>query len=125
MEEFVVVLVTTDGQDQADAVARAVLEPHLAACVNMVAGVRSQYWWQGQLEQTVENLLLIKTRRSLLDKVTAAVKAVHSYSVPEVLALSVAGGNPDYLKWLEQETREGHGHVERKVHHSTSGNPMP
>lgn len=92
--------------DRAEAIARAVLEARLAACVNVIPQVRSLYLWKGAIESETEATLLIKTRASLLARLTEAIKASHPYDVPEVIALSVAPeeGNADYLAWLLAET---------------------
>ena len=91
--------------DRAEAIARAVLEPRLAACVNIVPGVVSLYWWEGAIQRDLESTLLIKTTADLVPALTAALLAAHPYAVPEVLALpTVAGeGNPAYRAWLAAE----------------------
>lgn len=91
---------------KAEAVARAVLERRLAACVNILPGVVSLYWWKGNLEKDGESLLLMKTRHALLAALTRAVQGVHPYSVPEVIALGIApdAGNPAYHAWVRAET---------------------
>jgi periplasmic divalent cation tolerance protein len=93
----------TTPPDQAEAVARALLEKRLAACVNIVANVRSLYWWQGKLEDDAESLLVIKTSADKVDALIAAVNEVHPYDTPELLALPVDEGNPAYLDWLRGE----------------------
>jgi periplasmic divalent cation tolerance protein len=100
-------LITASDEAEGNKVAGALLEARLAACVNMVPGVSSRYWWQGALESAQEALLIVKTRRSLLEQVVATVKASHSYTVPEIIALPILGGNPDYLAWLRTETGGG------------------
>jgi periplasmic divalent cation tolerance protein len=95
--------------DRAEAIARAVLEPRLAACVNVIPGVTSLYWWQSAIARDVESTLLIKTRADLVAAVTEAVRAVHPYDVPEVIALPVAPGlgNDAYRAWVVGETKGG------------------
>ena len=83
----------------------AVLKARLAACVNVVPGVRSAYWWKGKREAARESLLIVKTRRSLLPRLEKAVKAVHPYDVPEIIALPIVRGNASYLAWLAAETK--------------------
>lgn len=101
---FRLVLVTAPPM-KADALAQGLVEARLAACVNVVPGLLSHYRWEGKLHRDKESLLLIKTRASLLKKVEAWVKKNHPYTVPEVLALPVAGGSKDYLAWLTENTR--------------------
>lgn len=102
----VVILVTTESKESADEIARVLLEGRKAACVNILPEVQSHFWWQGGLDHAREALLVIKTRASLLDEVVAAVRAVHPYDVPEVIALPIVGGNPEYLRWLDAETAD-------------------
>ncbi len=101
MSEFLVVLVTTGGQQEADRIASALVEEGLAACVNIVPGVRSIYRWQGSVESGAEHLLVIKTARRLLASVVERVRDLHSYTVPEVVALPIEGGSAAYLDWLD------------------------
>jgi periplasmic divalent cation tolerance protein len=100
-----VVLVTAGSADEAAQIGRALVEERLAACVNVVPGVQSVYRWQGQVERAPEWLMLIKTTRARLPALIRRVEALHSYTVPEVLALPVAGGSPEYLDWLAEQVR--------------------
>ena len=100
---YLVVLVTTSSSEEANRTARELLEQRKAACVNIVPGINSHYWWQGKVESAQENLLIIKTKAAQLDAVVALVKQVHGYSVPEVIALPIVGGNRDYLEWVGRE----------------------
>ncbi len=100
----VVVLVTASSEEESEAIAAALLEQKKAACVSIVPGVVSRFWWQGKLDSARESLLVIKTRAALVPEVTSTVKKLHSYTVPEVLALPVVAGNPDYLDWVDRET---------------------
>lgn len=102
--DHVVLLVTASGPAEGEAIAEALVGERLAACVNRLDGVRSVYRWQGAVERAGESLLIVKTRRDLVEAVTARVRALHSYTVPEVIALPVVAGNPDYLAWLTAES---------------------
>jgi periplasmic divalent cation tolerance protein len=98
-----VVLVTCSSAAEARRIARAVVEARLAACVNVLPGaVTSVYRWKGKVESARERLILIKTSRKRLAKLRAAVERLHSYDVPEFIALSVVAGSPKYLAWLEE-----------------------
>ena len=99
-----VLLVTAPDRASARRLALELVGERLAACANVVPGLRSIYRWKGEVRDDAEVLLLIKTRRALLPQLVARVKALHSYSIPEVLALSVAAGNAPYLAWLRKET---------------------
>jgi len=100
----IVVLVTCT-EAEGPGIANALLTRRKAACVNILPGVRSFFWWQDNIDSDNESLLIIKTSASLLDEVVALVKEVHSYDVPEVIALPIVGGNQDYLEWLSQEVK--------------------
>lgn len=104
--EPLVVLVTASSSEEAARLARALVDEKLAACVNIVPGLRSIYRWQGQLEDTEEVLLIVKTGRHVLSALTERVRALHSYTVPEVIALPIVGGAASYLEWLAGEVRE-------------------
>jgi len=103
MEEpaYIVVLITVPGSQEAQQLSSLLLEQKKAACVNIISGVNSRFWWQGQLDSTEENLLIVKTKASLLTELINLVKGAHSYEVPEIIALPVIGGNHDYLEWIE------------------------
>jgi periplasmic divalent cation tolerance protein len=104
--EIVVVMITTGSEAEAERLGEALLGERLAACVNRIAGVKSRYWWQGAIEGADEWLLVAKTRRSLFPRLLAAVRAQHSYEVFEAIALPVVEGNPDYLRWVVESTRQ-------------------
>eukprot|EP00250_Pteridium_aquilinum_P011878 c20364_g1_i2 orf=325-765(-) len=101
----IVVYVTVPNKDAGKDLANSIVSARLAACVNQVPGVESTYWWEGKVETDSEVLLIIKTKESLLQALTQHVKENHKYEVPEVIALPIIGGNPAYLKWLEDSTK--------------------
>ena len=107
MTEFVVVLVTAPDEAVAAEIARALVEERLAACVNILSGMRSIYRWQGNVEDEREALMLIKTHRERFAELQSRVKALHPYSVPEVIALPIVAGSPDYLAWLAEGAKGG------------------
>lgn len=96
---FCVVLITAPAAE-ADALARHLVQEKLAACVNRVPGVHSVYWWEGRVEEASEELLIAKTDKLKVKALVKAVKAKHSYKVPEVVALRIKEGNRDYLRWI-------------------------
>lgn len=96
---------TCKDRRQANRIARALVREKLAACVNVVPGIASIYRWEGKVEEGREVLLLIKSRSSLSKRLAARVKELHSYSVPEVVTIPIASGNPDYLRWVRESTR--------------------
>jgi periplasmic divalent cation tolerance protein len=101
----IVVFVTVGSTKEAARIGRTVVEERLAACANLVSAVASTYWWQGNIEQADEVLLILKTRQELLQAVTARVRSLHSYTVPEVIALPIVAGNPAYLAWIDDSVR--------------------
>ncbi len=103
--EFIVVYVTARDLAEGRKIVQHLLTQKLAACVNIVSGVESHYRWEGKLEQSSEVLLVIKARKAHFGKLAKAVKDVHSYSVPEIIALPIADGERKYLAWLRQETQ--------------------
>ncbi|RKT55965.1 divalent-cation tolerance protein CutA [Saccharothrix australiensis] len=104
-DNHVVVITTTDSEEAAGELARAVVEARLAACVQVGAPVRSVYRWDGEVRDDREWQLWIKTAYDRAAELTDFLTARHSYDTPEVLVLPVLGGNPDYLAWLTEETR--------------------
>jgi periplasmic divalent cation tolerance protein len=103
MREFIVVYVTAGSPAEADRLARALVEERLAACVNQIGPIQSVYRWEGKLEQSEEQLLIIKTQKELFASLEKRVRELHSYSVPEIVALPIVDGNQDYLRWLGEQ----------------------
>ncbi|AFW96114.1 divalent ion tolerance protein CutA1 [Anabaena sp. 90] len=103
--EFIFVYVTFKDCAEALNVGKAVVEARLAACANIIDGMDSIYWWQGELQVEKEAILIVKSRRDLFAKLTDKVKSLHSYEVPCVVALPIEAGNEDYLNWLMTETK--------------------
>jgi periplasmic divalent cation tolerance protein len=102
----IVVLITAGDGEEAGRIARHLLDERLAACVNMVAGLDSHFWWRGKLDEAKETLLIVKTRGGLLPEIIEAVKEVHSYELPEIIALPIVGGSPEYLEWIDGEVKQ-------------------
>jgi periplasmic divalent cation tolerance protein len=102
--QYVILYTTYPSLAEAERIGKAVLEKRLAACVNILPGMISHYWWQGAIERGEEVVMIIKTRASLAEAVRAQVKAMHSYTTPAILVLPIAGGEPAYLEWLMKET---------------------
>ena len=97
--------VTTANAEQAKAIGEALVQERLVACANILSPIASIYWWQGQVQHDAEAVLIAKTRADLVEHVIARVKALHSYTVPCVVSLAIDDGNPDFLAWIEAETR--------------------
>jgi len=99
-----VVYVTASSKDEAMRIGRALVAERLAACANVLDGMNAIYHWQGKVEEGREAVLILKTELSLVDALTARVKALHSYTLPCVVAWPIAAGNPDFLSWIGAET---------------------
>jgi len=98
-----IVLVNASGPEEARQIGRALVESRLAAAVNVVAGIAAIYRWQGAVRERAEAQLIVKTRADLVEAVIERVRALHSYECPGIVAFAVAGGNPDYIAWIETE----------------------
>lgn len=103
MSKQVVVLITTGSKEEADRIANALVAELMAACVNVIPGVTSVYRWQGEVQRAQEWLLVAKSRIEALNNLISRVKALHSYDVPEIIALPVTGGSDTYLRWIDNE----------------------
>ena len=104
-EDRIVIFVTTGTEAEAHNIAGQLIEHRMAACVNIVPGVDSTFRWEGKIETDRESLLIIKSKAGLLRKTVDLVKQLHSYEVPEIIAMPVIGGNEAYLQWIDNEVR--------------------
>ena len=100
----IVVFITVDSQENAQKIANKLLAERKVACVNIIPAIESHYWWQGKVESENEFMLVVKTRTALLDELIALVKQNHPYTIPEIIALPIIGGNKENLDWIEKET---------------------
>jgi periplasmic divalent cation tolerance protein len=106
MTDKIVVFSSCANADEAGRIARSLVDRQLAACVNIVPGVRSLYRWKGKLEDATELLLIIKTSRPLLGAVQAEIEHLHSYDLPETIAVQVVDGSERYLEWLSDSLKQ-------------------
>ena len=100
----IVVFITTADKKQAEAIASALVGQALAACVNRVEGIDSLFRWQGKVDRQKECLMIVKSRKALMPKLIKLVKSLHSYDVPEIIALPIIAGEKKYLEWLDEST---------------------
>ncbi|MCG2864377.1 MAG: divalent-cation tolerance protein CutA [Vulcanisaeta sp.] len=100
--EYVVIFVTVPNKDVGVELARHLVSNRLVACVNVVDGLKSIYYWEGRVEEDNEALLIIKSRKDRLDDIINAVRGKHPYKVPEIIALPIIGGLKDYLAWIDE-----------------------
>lgn len=103
------VYVTASSRREALDIGRAVVEERLAACANIMDGMRSIYWWDGKVEEAGEAAMVLKTTEGLLPALIQRVKVLHSYECPCIVALPIEAGNPDYLDWIARETASAGG----------------
>ena len=105
MVKPIVVLVTCGSEEEALKIANALVEEHLAACVNVIAPIRSIYRWEGKIWDEKEWLLIIKTQSHRFEELEKKVKSLHSYSVPEIVSLPIVEGSSSYLNWIKENTK--------------------
>ena len=101
----IIVLITVKDKKEAGKIAKKLIENKLAACVNIVAGVKSLFWWKGKVEQARESLLIIKSRKEKFEKIAKLVKSIHSYDIPEIIAIPIVSGFKPYLNWIDESFR--------------------
>jgi len=104
MTDYIVVFVTAP-ENEAAALSKTLVEERLVACVNIVPGLRSIYWWQGKIEDEPEVLCIMKTRSNLFESLRDRVRELHSYEVEEIIALPILAGNLPYLDWIKENTK--------------------
>jgi periplasmic divalent cation tolerance protein len=110
MSDKIVVLMTVGSQQEAEQIAAKLVAEMLAACVNVIPGVTSIYRWEGKVQRDQEWLLVAKSREDVLPALVERVQALHSYDLPEIIALPLVGGSEPYLRWVEREVQGGwHG----------------
>ncbi len=100
----IIVYVTASSKTEAQKIAVAILEARLAACVNIIDGISSLFWWQAKIDSAQEALLVIKTRKALFPKLAEKIKSLHSYDVPEIIAVPIVEGDKKYLHWIDEST---------------------
>jgi periplasmic divalent cation tolerance protein len=105
MAEEIVILITVSSPEEGEKIARTLVAEQLVACVNSIPGVRSFFFWEGKAQDAAEVLLVCKSRMALMEKVIERVKSLHSYTVPEIIALPIVAGLPGYLAWVNDSTK--------------------
>jgi periplasmic divalent cation tolerance protein len=99
---YVIIFITAANKKEANRIAKELVKKRLAACINLVSKIDSVFWWQGKIDKASEALLIIKSKKSKLERIIKLVKARHSYQVPEIIALPIIGGYKPYLRWLDE-----------------------
>ena len=103
----IVVIVTASNEDEAAKIGKFLVDERLAACANIIPKIRSIYRWEGRVQDDPEALMLIKSTDDKFEEIEARVKELHSYSVPEIIAIPIGAGSSDYLSWIETSTEPG------------------
>ena len=103
--QYVVVFITSPNTKEAEKISTILLDKHIVACINIIENVHSHFWWQGKKELAEECLLIGKTTRSNVQSLIKTTKAIHSYDVPEIIAIPIVDGYKGYLDWIEKEVK--------------------
>lgn len=104
--KYYLVISATSSSEEAEDIGGEIVRSRLAACANVIEKIKSVYWWEGNIEKSGEALLLAKTNEDCLDDLISKVKKLHSYDVPEVIALPIKKGSEDYLEWLNRNVKK-------------------
>jgi len=102
----IVIFITASSKKEAQNIARRLLKNKLVACVNIVDKIESFFWWQGKVDRSKEALLIVKSKASKFSRIARLVKSIHSYEVPEIIALPIVCGEKKYLRWLDASIRK-------------------
>ena len=106
MIEFVLVMVTCSSQEEAEEIGNSLVEKRLTACVNVLPEIKSIFHWKGKISKEKEVLLIVKSKLDLFELIRNEVKDLHSYEVPEIIALPIKAGSEEYLNWIKKETQK-------------------
>ena len=103
---YIVIFITASHKKEASRIARRLVKDRLAACVNIIDKIDSIFLWEGSIEQSREALLIIKSRKAKLARIIKLVKSLHTYEVPEIIALPISSGEKKYLRWIDDSLRQ-------------------
>jgi periplasmic divalent cation tolerance protein len=101
--EIIIVFVTVPGLKEGSRISKGILASRLAACVSLIPGVQSMYWWEGKIARAKEAMLVVKTTKLQYQKLERKILELHPYEVPEVIAIPLVGGSPQYIEWVNRE----------------------
>lgn len=102
---FALIYITTSSEEESSIIGKKLVSERLAACANIISDIKSFYWWQGNIEEDHESVLLVKSKVSKVDNIIKRVKELHSYENPCIVAFPIINGSEDYLNWIKEETR--------------------
>lgn len=103
--QYCIVLVTASSREEAEKIVQSLLEEKLIACANITSPVFSLFWWQGKIDSAQEHIIIMKTRMNLFNRLAERVKTLHSYQVPEIIAIPIVSGYKPYMEWLESSLK--------------------
>jgi periplasmic divalent cation tolerance protein len=103
MTDYIQVFTTTENRDDAKMIAGAVVKKRLAACAQILGPITSTYWWEGKIEEAEEWFCIMKGKMDLYDELEKAIRDIHSYEVPEIVAVPIVSGSQSYIQWLDRE----------------------
>ncbi|MCX7995818.1 MAG: divalent-cation tolerance protein CutA [candidate division WOR-3 bacterium] len=105
--DYIQIFTTVEKKEDAEKIARSVVEKRLGGCVQILGPIKSTYWWKGKIETAEEYLCIVKSKKDLYDKLEKAIKEIHPYETPEIIALPIIAGYEGYLRWLNGELKSG------------------
>ena len=106
MSKYIQIVTTTESKEGADRIAKELVKKRLVACSQIIGPIQSTYWWKGEIESSEEWVCLMKSREDLFQKIETAIKDIHTYEVPEIIAIPILTGHQPYLRWMEEELEE-------------------
>ncbi|MEM2743616.1 MAG: divalent-cation tolerance protein CutA [Nitrososphaerota archaeon] len=105
-EEYIQIFTTTEKREDAEKIAKSLIEKRLAGCIQIIGPISSIYWWKSKIETAQEWLCIIKSKRNLYEEIEKSIKEIHPYENPEIIAMPIILGSEDYLKWLDNELKK-------------------
>ncbi len=105
-EEYIQIFTTIENKEDAEKIAKSLIEKRLAGCIQIIGPISSIYWWKNKIETSQEWLCIIKSKKNLYEEIEKSIKEIHPYEIPEIIAMPIISGNKDYLKWLDNELKK-------------------
>lgn len=102
---YIVILITVPNTDEANIIGKTLVERRLVACANIIQRIKSIFWWKERIEESDEALIIAKSKLNLMEEIQETVKEMHSYDVPEIIALPIKSGLPQYCKWIDESVK--------------------
>jgi periplasmic divalent cation tolerance protein len=105
-EEYIQIFTTIENKEDAEKIAKSLIEKRLAGCIQIIGPISSIYWWKNKIETSQEWLCIIKSKKKLYEEIEKSIKEIHPYEIPEIIAMQIISGSKDYLKWLDNELKK-------------------